>query len=389
MNPLQLLEDPLRALLDFLHDNVNLTYGWSIVVLTVIVRIILLPLVIKQYASMRRMQAVAPQIKELQRKYKGNRQKLQEEMMAFYKENEINPFASCLPLVFQIPVFIALYYVLREFAKEATVGSGSLSFMWVIPDIRVELNDIGWGAGVIVAIYALSQLLSTELSATPNMPETQRRIMRIIPLGVVLFVFQFPVPSGLVLYWMTTNLWTAGQQLVMRHRIGLHLADPESAAEYTPKKGSRTPPKAQRTAALADGAEATETGAEDGEASGQDDAGTTPRQTPRKRRRRGQAAAAQGEAVTAPEPASAPEAADAPEPDPAPEPEVVEDAPADAADEPPTETGTEDGGSEPKGAADRPSGGGASGQRRRQPRARGTAKGSRPASAQRTRKKKR
>ena len=121
MNPLELLEDPLRALLDFLHDNAHLTYGWSIVVLTVIVRTALLPLVIKQYSSMRSMQMVAPQLKELQRKYKGNRQKLNEELMAFYKENEINPFASCLPLVAQLPIFIALYYVLKDFAEDASV----------------------------------------------------------------------------------------------------------------------------------------------------------------------------------------------------------------------------------------------------------------------------
>ena len=196
---------------------------------------------------MRSMQMVAPQLKELQRKYKGNRQKLNEELMAFYKENEINPFASCLPLVAQLPIFIALYYVLKSFAKDATVSGGSVSFMWLIPDVRNQLQDIGWGAFVIVAIYALSQLLSTELSATPNMPDSQRRIMRFLPLVVVIFVFQFPVPSGLVLYWMTTNLWTGGQQLVMRHRIGLHLADPAEvekvAQQLAGKKGSRTAPK--------------------------------------------------------------------------------------------------------------------------------------------------
>ena len=84
---------------------------------------------------MRRMQVVAPQIKELQAKYKGNRTKLNEELMKFYKENEINPFASCLPLVAQLPIFIALYYVLKHFAKDATVQGGSLSFMWAVPDV--------------------------------------------------------------------------------------------------------------------------------------------------------------------------------------------------------------------------------------------------------------
>lgn len=380
MNPLQLLEDPLRGLLDFLHENANLTYGWSIVVLTVIVRTALLPLVIKQYSSMRSMQMVAPQLKELQRKYKGNRQKLNEELMRFYKENEINPFASCLPLVAQLPIFIALYYVLREFSEEAVVGSGvgdALSFMWVIPDIRLELGEIGWGAAVIVAIYALSQLLSTELSATPNMPESQRRIMRILPVVVVIFVFQFPVPSGLVLYWMTTNLWTAGQQLVMRHRIGLHVADPEEVEKFnakigaTAKKGSRTPPKGEGATALA---LADEAEAEGEDASAEDDAPAPA--SPRRRRRRGAATEAsteatdvgdgapadtadeaEAEAEVAPEPVEAPEPTTAPEPQEAP-------------------------------AASSGNGSGGQGRPRRQPRPKGAAKGSRPA-APRSKKKKR
>ncbi len=290
MNPLALLEDPLRALLDFLHENCNLTYGWSIVVLTVIVRTAMLPLVIKQYSSMRSMQMVAPQLKELQRKYKGNRQKLQEETMAFYKQNEINPFASCLPLVAQIPIFIALYYVLKSFSEEAVTDGGSLSFMWLVNDVRVDFTSIGWGVYVLLLIYALSQLLSTELSFTPNMPDNQRRLMRLLPIGVVFFVWQFPVPAGLVLYWMTTNLWTAGQQLVMRHRIGLHLADPAEVAKFeaaNQKKGSRTEPKG-----------------EDEDAAETPAATPAPARTPRKRRRG--AAAAEAEAVVT----EAPEGAD-------------------------------------------------------------------------------
>jgi YidC/Oxa1 family membrane protein insertase len=403
VNPLELLEDPLRALLDFLHENANLTYGWSIVVLTVIVRLVLLPLVIKQYSSMRRMQMYAPQMKELQQKYKGNRQKLNEELMRFYKENEINPFSSCLPLVAQLPVFIALYYVLRDFANDATVSGGDVSFMWIISDVRLELTEIGWGAFVMVAIYGLSQLLSTELSMTPNMPQSQRRIMRILPIVVVIFVFQFPVPAGLVLYWMTTNLWTCGQQLVMRHRIGLHLADP-AELEAMKKKGSRTPAAepAPAVAAVADGPAA------EAEAEAQ----PRPRTTPRKRRRRGGAAAngagGDGEAAAAPEAATAPEAPEAPEPEaapeaPAPEAEVPEAAPEpEVQPEPQAEVQLEpeaaDGGApepaEPEPAREdgrqvaRSGSQGGSGARRRQPRARGTAKGSRPAPS-RSRKRKR
>ena len=103
MNPLDLLEAPMRAVLAFFH-GLGFTWGWAIVMLTLLVRLILLPLFVKQYNSARRMQEVAPQMKELQRKYKGNKPKLQEEMMKFYKENAVNPFGSSLPLVAQAPV---------------------------------------------------------------------------------------------------------------------------------------------------------------------------------------------------------------------------------------------------------------------------------------------
>lgn len=343
MNPLALLEDPLRGLLDFLHENANLTYGWSIVVLTLIVRSALLPLVIKQYSSMRSMQMVAPQLKELQAKYKGNRQKLNEELMAFYKENQINPFASCLPLVAQLPIFIALYYVLRDFSNEA-VGS-DLSFMWLIPNVAADFT-FSAASLVLVLIYGLSQLLSTELSATPNMPESQRRIMRFIPIAVVIFVFQFTVPAGLVLYWMTTNLWTCGQQLVMRHRIGLHLADPaevEKIAAQTAKKGSRTPPKTEGALALAEEEEAPA-------------AEARPKRRGRARNGTDAESPAEGEATTAPEPETAPEPASAPE------------------------TEAPSGGPGKGGNGGRPA-------NRRQPRPKGTAKGSRPASGARSKKK--
>ncbi|MEQ9092584.1 MAG: YidC/Oxa1 family membrane protein insertase, partial [Miltoncostaeaceae bacterium] len=246
MNPLQLIEDPLRWLLDFLHDNAALSYGWAIVVLTVLVRTALLPLVIKQYRSMRQMQVVAPQLKEIQRKHKGDRAKTQEELMKFYRENEINPFASCLPLLAQLPIFIALFYVLRDFSEDAAsgaIGEQSLSFMWLISDVSIDFQELGWGFVIpLLLIYGLTQLLSTELSATPNMPESQRKLMRLLPLFIVIFVVNFPVPAGLVLYWMATNLWTCGQQLVMRHKIGMHLAEIPPAVS-TGKRSSRTPPK--------------------------------------------------------------------------------------------------------------------------------------------------
>src|SRR6201982_771152 len=107
----------MKSILDFFHTSVGLPWAWSIVALTILVRILLVPLTVRQIHSMQSLQAHAPEMKEIQRKYKGDRQKLNEELMKFYKENHINPAASCLPLLAQFPVFIALFSVLRNFAK--------------------------------------------------------------------------------------------------------------------------------------------------------------------------------------------------------------------------------------------------------------------------------
>src|ERR1700753_1813192 len=106
--------DVANAVLKFFHDNVGLSWGLSIVAITVCTRAILVPLTYKQIKGMRAMQALQPQIKELQAKYKNDKQRMQQEMMAFYKEKKVNPFASCIPLVAQLPVFITLFHVLRN-----------------------------------------------------------------------------------------------------------------------------------------------------------------------------------------------------------------------------------------------------------------------------------
>ena len=236
MNPLDLLEAPMRAVLEFFH-TLGFTWGWAIVMLTLVVRLLLLPLFVKQYKSARRMQEVAPQMKELQQKYKGNKPKLQEEMMKFYKENDVNPFGSCLPLLAQAPVFIALYYTLRNSGTTFQDGT-DLGFLHAIPNISVPLDQVGWGVIPLVAIYALSQLISSELSATAAMSKNQRWLMRLLPIGIVFFVFQFPVPAGVVIYWATTNLWTAGQQLVLKRRIEAEIEVSEAAAKAAGTKAS-------------------------------------------------------------------------------------------------------------------------------------------------------
>ena len=221
------LQDPLRAVLEWLHGSVGLPWAWAIVALTVIVRMLLVPLTIRQIHSMQNLQRHAPQMKEIQRKYKGDRQRMNEEMMRFYKENRINPAASCLPILAQIPVFIALFFVLQGFAKSHP--GGDLSWLGILPDVTADANS-HWSGYLLLVIYAVSQTTSTLLMST-TMERTQRIIMLVLPLAFLFFILNFP--AGLVLYWVTTNLWTTGQGLITRRLM------PKPAAP--PKRTSRAP----------------------------------------------------------------------------------------------------------------------------------------------------
>jgi YidC/Oxa1 family membrane protein insertase len=244
-NPLEPLEDALAWALERFHD-LGLTWAWSIVALTITVRIILVPLTIKQIHSMQNLQRHAPEMKEIQRKYKGDRQKMNEEMMRFYRENKINPAASCLPLLAQLPVFFALFFVLQEFSNNPPPGS--LSWLGVVPSIA-ENTTSHWSGYLLLTIYAASQVLSTWfMSAT--MDKTQRTIMMVLPLLFIGFIAHFP--AGLVLYWVTTNLWTVGQGLVTRRLVPRTPAGGKAAAASNgPKRSSRTPPKSPQPDAQA------------------------------------------------------------------------------------------------------------------------------------------
>src|SRR4051794_19499583 len=194
----------MRAILDFFHNQGHLPWAWAIVATTIVVRIALVPLTVRQIHSMQSLQKHAPEMKEIQRKYKGDRQKMNEELMKFYRENRINPAASCLPLVAQIPVFFALYLVLKNFTKHVTATPAELSWLGLV-NITDHAN-VGWGP-LLLVIYVASQTLSTLLMST-TMDKTQRAVMLGMPLVFVFVVVNFPV--GLVLYWLTTNLWTVG-----------------------------------------------------------------------------------------------------------------------------------------------------------------------------------
>ena len=226
------LENVLTEVLTWLHESAGLTWAWSIVALTVIVRMLLVPVAIRQIHSMQSLQIHAPEMKAIQQRYKSDRQKQSEELMKFYKENKINPYASCLPIVFQIPIFISLFFVLKDFEKEIFAQSGgSLEWLSGLINIVEPVKD-GWGP-VLIAVYVASQLTSTYFMSTAMQSKAQRYMIMVLPVAFLPFILNFP--SGLMIYWLTTNLWTTGQGLVTRRLM------PRPAAP--PKRSSRTPPK--------------------------------------------------------------------------------------------------------------------------------------------------
>ena len=225
------LEDLLTWALTNLHETVGLTWAWSIVALTVIVRMLLVPLTVRQIHSMQNLQAHAPEMKAIQQRWKHDKQRQNQELMAFYKENQINPASSCLPIVAQIPIFIGLFFVLRDFDDEILPRFPGADLEWLNLVTITENTKEGWGPLLIVA-YAVSQLTSTFLMSTTMQP-AQRALMLVLPIAFIPFVLNFP--SGLMIYWLTTNLWTTGQGLITRRLV--------PKREPPPKKSSRTPPK--------------------------------------------------------------------------------------------------------------------------------------------------
>jgi YidC/Oxa1 family membrane protein insertase len=247
------IEKILTEALVWFHDSGGLSWAWSIVAVTVAVRMLLVPLAVKQIHSMQSLQIHAPEMKAIQQRYKHDRQKQSEELMKFYRENKINPYASCLPIVFQIPIFIALFFVLRNFEDEVFCdpdrgGTGLCETVGDKPqalpefESRLEWLDLvnitadtvdGWGP-LLLVVYVVSQLTSTWLMSTAMQSAAQRWLIMLLPIVFIPFILEFP--SGLMIYWLTTNLWTAGQGIVTRRLMPRPVAAP-------PKRSSRTPPR--------------------------------------------------------------------------------------------------------------------------------------------------
>jgi YidC/Oxa1 family membrane protein insertase len=221
----QFLVDIADSVLTFFHNNMGLTWGGAIIALTVATRALLIPLTYKSLKGMRALQALQPQLKEIQARFRNDRQRMQQEMMRFYQENKVNPFASCIPLLAQAPIFLTLFYVLQhdlrfdicgqteKVCSEVPPGNWGESFLF-IPDLTAKATG-----GVLIAllvIYVVTQLFSG-LVSTVTADKNQRMLILALPLIFVPIIINFP--AGLILYWITTNIWTIGQQYTIQKLV--------------------------------------------------------------------------------------------------------------------------------------------------------------------------
>lgn len=193
-------------------------YGLAIVLFTIIIKIVLLPLTLKQTNSMKKMNELQPQLQELQKKYKNNKEKLNEKMMQLYRENNYNPAGGCLPLLLQFPVLIGLFRVLQSpelyvFPKEV-YESVVQNFLW-LPNLG-EPDPIY----ILPVLAALTTYLSTKMvsnNATGDAAQTQKTMGIIMPLMIGWISIKFP--SGLALYWVVSNLFQMGQQYMALRNV--------------------------------------------------------------------------------------------------------------------------------------------------------------------------
>jgi YidC/Oxa1 family membrane protein insertase len=239
----QPFEHLAEAIIKFFEGTLGVGWGLAIVLLTLTVRAMTLPLSLTGIRSMRRMQMVAPELKAVQEKYKDDRERQQREMLALYKEHGVNPLASCFPFLLQIPFFIAVYGLLRSdtFATDVTNSGAGQGFLFIDSIIQHPEGAEKITLMVLFLVTTVATFLYTT-ATTQTTTGPQRYIFLALPL---LFV---PVignqPAGLGLYWVTTNLWSLGQQVVVQ-RI-MPMPKPLTQEELKAKKVTAPPPPPPR-----------------------------------------------------------------------------------------------------------------------------------------------
>jgi YidC/Oxa1 family membrane protein insertase len=236
-NILQPLIDLADWLLNVLHDA-GLVYGAAIVALTFIVRAAIIPLSVKQIRSMREMSAIQPQLKEIQEKYKDDRERLQRESMRLFQEHGVNPFASCLPLLLQLPIFISLFYLLRSTGFQDEVKAAGEESWLFIDDITEKAT--GGALIVLIALYIGTSLIAGLIMTGRNAATQQRLLAMGLPIAFTPFMIGFP--AGLLVYWISTNVWTMGQQAVVK----VFFPPPEPQTPDEVKAAAKPPPPPPR-----------------------------------------------------------------------------------------------------------------------------------------------
>jgi YidC/Oxa1 family membrane protein insertase len=276
---LDVLASPVGHLLAFIHEVLSTVFipssgpAWalSIVLLTVTVRLLLFPLFVKQIKSQRRMQELAPKIKELQKLHKGDRETLNTEMMKLYKENNANPISGCLPLLLQLPVFFALFTVIRHFSvtadedrfglsvqqlregAQAKVFGAPISAQFnnaasVVADLDADLTTVRIVAALMVigmgatTFWTQRQMIARSGTTDPQQVMVQKLLLYVLPLSFAVSGAFFPI--GVLLYWLTTNVWSMGQQAYVIKRmppVNLNPGKPGSTTPALTGKGPKDP----------------------------------------------------------------------------------------------------------------------------------------------------
>jgi YidC/Oxa1 family membrane protein insertase len=192
---------PLLELLRMLQDYV-LNWGVAIIILTIIVRLLMAPLALKGMMSMRKMSTLGPKMKKLKEKYKNDKERLNKETMELYKKNGVNPMGGCLPMLLQIPIFIGLYQALLPAIELRHAGFA----LWMT-DLSAPDHTL-----ILPILMGVSMFFQQKLTPSANMDPTQAKMMRYFPIVMTFFFLNFP--TGLVLYWVVSNLISIGQQLI-------------------------------------------------------------------------------------------------------------------------------------------------------------------------------
>ncbi len=253
---LKIIFDVLQFFYGYVHD-----YGVAIILLTIAFRVLMIPLTWKQTKSMYELQEIQPKIKALQEKYKNNKEKQQEELMKFYQENKVNPFGGCLPLLLQMPLFIALFEVLRtnllaQIATLPVTAQAAARHFWVIlPDITLSPSQV-YGVGSTPATHTVGAAVSGAVSAVatssiipghggfiagaiavlpylifvvlfglsvwfPTYLMTKDPMQRRTGLymAIIMLWFGFITPAGVILYWVTSSAWQIVQQIITKRMM--------------------------------------------------------------------------------------------------------------------------------------------------------------------------